>query len=125
MYGFCHAHGKRVMIHSCGDVDELFDDLVAAGVNCFNPFQPEVMDVFALMERYRGRLSFLGGLSTQKVLPFGTPDDVRRETKRLLAAGRAGSYIFAPAHAVEGDVPLENMLAFIETAQAQPEAPAS
>ncbi len=121
MYGFCHAHGKRVMIHSCGDVDELFDDLVAAGVNCFNPFQPEVMDVFALMDRYRGRLSFLGGLSTQKVLPFGTPDDVRRETQRLLAAGQAGSYIFAPAHAVEGDVPLENILAFIETVQDQPE----
>ena len=119
MYGFCHAHGKYVMIHSCGDVDELFDDLIAAGVNCFNPFQPEVMDVFGLMERYRGRLAFLGGLSTQRTLPFGTPEDVRREANRLLEAGRAGGYIFAPAHAVEGDVPLENMLAFIEAAQQQ------
>ncbi len=96
MYGFCHEHGKYVMIHSCGDVDELFDDLIAAGANCFNPFQPEVMDVFALLERYRGRLAFLGGLSTQRTLPFGTPDDVRRETQRLLAAGQAGGYIFAP-----------------------------
>ncbi|NLF69088.1 MAG: uroporphyrinogen-III decarboxylase-like protein [Candidatus Anammoximicrobium sp.] len=123
LYGFCHAHGKYVMIHSCGDVDELFDDLVAAGVNCFNPFQPEVMDVFSLLERYRGRLAFLGGLSTQRTLPFGTPDDVRRESERLLAAGCAGGYLFAPAHAVEGDVPLENMLAFIDAAQRQPGAP--
>jgi uroporphyrinogen decarboxylase len=46
-------------------------------------------------------------------------DDVRRETQRLLDAGRDGGYIFAPAHAVEGDVPLENMLAFIEQLHAQ------
>jgi uroporphyrinogen decarboxylase len=120
MYGFCRAHGKRVMIHSCGDVDELFDDLVDAGVSCFNPFQPEVMDVFALLERYRGRLCFLGGLSTQRTLPRGTVEDVRRETRALLAAGAGGGYIFAPAHAVEGDVPLANMLAFIDEARAQP-----
>lgn len=119
MYGFCHAHGKKVMIHSCGDVDELFDELIAAGVNCFNPFQPEVMDVFALMKRYRGRLSFLGGLSTQRTLPFGSVEAVRDESHRLIEAGRAGSYIFAPAHAVEGDVPLENLLAFIEVVQGQ------
>ena len=120
MYGFCHAHGKKVMIHSCGDVDELFDDLIAAGVNCFNPFQPEVMDVFELMRHYRGRLTFLGGLSTQRTLPFGTTDKVRRESRRLIESGRAGSYIFAPAHAVEGDVPIENIMAFIEEIQSQP-----
>ena len=102
------------MIHSCGDVDELFDDLIEAGVNCFNPFQPEVMDVYALLLRYRGRLAFHGGLSTQRTLPFGSVADVRQETRRLLDLGRHGGYIFAPAHDVEGDVPLENMLAFLE-----------
>jgi uroporphyrinogen decarboxylase len=78
------------------------------------------MDVEVLMERYRGRLAFHGGLSTQRTLPFGTPEDVRRATRRLLELGAGGGYIFAPAHAVEGDVPLENMLAFIEEVQAQP-----
>jgi len=96
--------GKFVMIHSCGDVDELFDDLIAAGVNCFNPFQPEVMDVEQLLPRYRGRLAFHGGMSTQRTLPFGTVDEVRVETRRLLELGREGGYIFAPAHNVEGDV---------------------
>jgi uroporphyrinogen decarboxylase len=107
------------MIHSCGDVDELFDDLIAIGLSSFNPFQPEVMDVYELMARYRGRLCFHGGLSTQKLLPYGTPEEVRRESQRILAAGSAGGYIFAPAHDVEGDVPLENMLAFIDTAREQ------
>jgi len=120
MYGVVRQAGKFVMIHSCGDVDELFDDLIAAGVNCFNPFQPEVMDVFQLLPRYRGRLAFHGGMSTQRTLPFGTADEVRAEARRLLELGRQGGYVFAPAHDVEGDVPLENLLALIEVVQNQP-----
>lgn len=120
MYGVVRGAGKFVMIHSCGDVDELFESLIELGVNCFNPFQPEVMDVEALLRQYRGRLAFHGGLSTQRTLPHGTIDDVRRETRHLLELGRDGGYIFAPAHDVEGDVALDNMLAFIEIVQRQP-----
>jgi uroporphyrinogen decarboxylase len=120
MYAAVRDAGKYVFIHSCGDVDEVFDDLVGIGLNCFNPFQPEVMDVYSLMERYRDRLTFHGGLSTQRTLPFGTVDDVRSETQQLLKMGRHGGYIFSPAHDVEGDVPIENMLAFLEIIQAQP-----
>ena len=112
--------GKYVMLHSCGDVDELFEDLVGIGLRCFNPFQPEVMDIEVLMKQYRGKLAFYGGLSTQRTLPYGTVADVDRESQHLLEMGRAGGYIFAPAHDVEGDVSLENMLAFIEAAQKQP-----
>ncbi len=120
MYGIVREAGKFVMIHSCGDVDELFDSLIGIGVNCFNPFQPEVMDVDDLMRQYKGRLAFHGGLSTQRTLPHGSVEDVRRETRHLLELGRDGGYIFAPAHDVEGDVSLENMLAFIEIVQHQP-----
>lgn len=119
MYAAVRAAGKFVMIHSCGDVDELFDPLEAAGLNCFNPFQPEVMDVYSLLPAYRGRLAFHGGLSTQRTLPFGTVDDVRAETRRLLRLGAEGGYILATAHDVEGDVALENMLAVIDIVQQQ------
>jgi uroporphyrinogen decarboxylase len=123
MYSVVRDAGKKVFIHSCGDVRELFDDLHEFGLNCFNPFQPEVMDVEAIFEKYRGRLAFHGGLSTQKTLPYGSADEVRAESARLLAMGQNGGYIFSPAHAVEGDVPTENLLAFIEAAKNQPNAP--
>ena len=120
MYSLVRDAGKCVFIHSCGKVDELFDDLTGIGLNCFNPFQPEVMDVFDILKKYRGRLAFHGGLSTQRTLPYGSVDDVINATRKLLGAGADGGYVFAPAHAVEGDVPLENMLAFIEVLHAQP-----
>jgi uroporphyrinogen decarboxylase len=119
MYAVTREAGKFQFIHSCGDVDELFDDLVQSGVNCFNPFQPEVMDVQALLPAYRGRLSFWGGVSTQRTMPYGSPDDVREEARRMIELGRPGGYILSPSHALESDVPMPNILALLEVAQSQ------
>ena len=112
--------GKFVTMHSCGRVQELFDDLVEIGLNMFNPFQPEVMDVFDMLPRYRGRLAFHGGMSVQKILPFGTVDQVRAQTRRLIEAGRGGGYVFSPSHSVPYDVPPENLVAMVEELKGQP-----
>ena len=72
-----------------------------------------------MINTYRGKVSFHGGLSTQKILPYGTVEDVQNETNRLLELGKEGSYIFCPSHATEGDTPIENIVAFIEIIKAQ------
>lgn len=123
MWAPIRAAGKYIFLHSCGCVDSLFDDLVEIGLNCFNPFQPEVMDCPALLERYRGRLAFHGGMSVQKVLPFGSVRQVQDQTRLLLAAGAGGGLIFSPSHSVPRDVPPENLAAMQEVLRSQPGAP--
>jgi len=112
MYDQAHSQGYTVFIHSCGDISAILDDLVEIGVNVFNPFQPEVMDIAGIIERYAGRLVFYGGLSIQKTMPFGTTGEVRAEVgNRLELARRHGGYIIGPCHDMPRDVPFENVLA--------------
>ena len=120
LYGRVKAACKAVMIHCCGRVQELFPYLIEVGLDVFNPFQPEVMDPVEIKRQFGDRLTFFGGMSIQRVLPFGTPADVRREAQRLIReVGQGGGFIIAPSHDMPGDIPLENMLAFVETLQAQ------
>ena len=120
MYARVAAAGKAVCIHSCGKVQDLFPELIEIGLQVFNPFQPEVMDLHEMKTRYGAALTFYGGVSIQRLLPFGTPQEVRTEVRRLLAdLGPGGGFIIAPSHEMPGDIPLENMLAFIETVQSQ------
>lgn len=113
-YAAVKSAGKKVLIHSCGRVGEILDDLVEIGVDVFNPFQPEVMDVPTVHSSYFGRLAFWGGISTQELLPYATPAQVRAQVDVLLAMGRRGGYIISPAHATPGDARAENMEAMLE-----------
>ncbi|MEK6647458.1 MAG: uroporphyrinogen decarboxylase family protein [Candidatus Firestonebacteria bacterium] len=120
MYRKVHEKGLAVSIHSCGDIKEVIPDLIDIGLNIMNPFQPEVMDVYEMKQKYGKNLCFWGGVSTQSTLPYKTPDDVKKEVKQLLSEiGKDGGYILAPAHDIPSDVPTENMLALIEVVQNQ------
>jgi uroporphyrinogen decarboxylase len=120
LYGLVKSHGKRVFIHCCGKVEELFPDLIQCGVDVFNPFQPEVMDVEDVKRRHGAQMSFFGGISTQKTLPYATPDQVKEEVRRRIAyIGKDGGYIAAPAHDVPKDARPENIAAMLEVLQNQ------
>jgi uroporphyrinogen decarboxylase len=120
LYDVVHDAGLPVSIHSCGDITEIIPDLIEIGVNMITPLQAEAMDFNFLKKEYGKYLAFWGGVSTQKTMPYGTPEDVRTEIReRIKVLGKGGGYILAPSHELQGDIPLENMLAFIDEAQHQ------
>jgi len=117
-YDLIRSYGKDVWIHSCGNIQKIIPSLIEMGVNVLNPVQPECMDIADLKRKFGNKLTFWGGISTQQTLPFGKPDEVRTEARRvrdLMSAG--GGYIFSPAQSIQSDVPPENVLALLEVAR--------
>ena len=79
-------------------------------------FDAKGMDPAVLKEGYGDRLCFQGGVSVQKTLPFGTPDDVRREVRdRIRVFGPGGGFVFNAVHNIQAGVPVENLLILFES----------
>ncbi|MBC8236434.1 hypothetical protein H8E77_43360, partial [bacterium] len=117
-YDLIHAYGKDVWVHSCGCIEAIIPSLVEMGLDVLNPVQPEAMDIEQLKRDYGDKLTFWGGISTQRTLPYGTPDEVREETSQVLKLmAKDGGYILSPAQSIQDDVPLENILAMLEVAR--------
>lgn len=120
MYERVKAKGKFVSQHSCGDISEIFSDLIDIGLNVYQTFQPEIYDIRKIKQEYGNHLTFWGGISTQRLLPFASPDEIKKVTRETIGIlGKSGGYIAAPTHAVPGDVPPENIVALIEVLQNQ------
>lgn len=120
MYGAVKQADKIVFIHSCGKVDDIFPDLIECGLDVFNPFQPEVIDVFEIKEKFGNDLTFFGGISTQKTLPYGTVEDTKKEVETLLEKiGKNGGYLAAPAHTIPGDAKPENIAVMMDVLKNQ------
>jgi hypothetical protein len=123
-----HTHWKT-FIHSCGSIWRLMDDMVEAGFDIFNPVQTSAaqMDPVALKAKYGERVTFWGGgIDTQRVLPFGTPDEIRAMVReRMGVFGRGGGFVFNPIHNVQAGVPVENLLALFDAVKAYGSASAA
>jgi uroporphyrinogen decarboxylase len=102
----------RVMHHTCGAVEPLIPLMIECGLDILQSLQPEAfgMDARALKRSFGNQLSFSGGISIQRTLPFGTVTDIRNEVKDLISVlAEGGGYIFGTAHNIQSDVPLENV----------------
>ena len=107
--------GLPVIHHSCGNVTDIMGDLVDLGVDVLEPVQ-RVMDFRKLKKEYGRHIVFWGGIPTQTVFPFGTPDDVRRETREVIRTlGAGGGHIIGPDQEIMADVPIDNIVAYVET----------
>jgi uroporphyrinogen decarboxylase len=103
------------MHHSCGDVTELFPDIIGLGIDIMDAIQPESMDIRFLKREYGRDIVFFGGLGAQSTLPFGTAEDVIREAEETIRIlGEGGGYITGPAGSISTDTPMENVSALAE-----------
>jgi uroporphyrinogen decarboxylase len=107
-----HRFGHACALHCCGAIAEIIDDLIGAGVDCLHPMQTAAcgMDPESLAARFRGRVTFMGGVDTQDLLQNGTPADVDREVARLLRCFGT-RIIIGPSHeALLPSVNIDNVL---------------
>ncbi|HEY3320303.1 MAG TPA: uroporphyrinogen decarboxylase family protein [Planctomycetota bacterium] len=119
IYALAKQNGRTVFHHSCGCVRAIVPDLIEIGLDILHPIQPETMDIFELKREFGRDLTFCGGVGTQELLPFGAPEQIRAEVRKLKREmGAGGGYILEPGITLQADVPLANLVALIEEARA-------
>lgn len=111
----------KIFFHTDGDVFDLIEDFIEIGVDVLNPIQTsagKMSNLEELKNRYNKRIVFCGAIDTQKILPYGTPEQVRQEVKRVMnILGRDGGYMLATVHTVMNEVPPENILAMVDAVE--------
>jgi uroporphyrinogen decarboxylase len=109
----------KIFYHSCGSLYPMIPHLIEGGIDILHPIQPmaaNMGDREKLKREFGDQITFWGGFDQQHVLPFGTPEEVQDETKKLLDAFMPdGGFVFAAGHNIQSDVPPENVIALFDT----------
>ena len=116
-----HSGGLQVILHSCGDIYRLFEDIINAGVDAINPLEPTTSnpeyDIFKLNEKYGQKITFVGNVSPQD-LSDKEPEAIEYYTKKLIKEiAPGGGFILSSGHSINPAVKLENFLAMRESLQ--------
>jgi len=111
----------KLMFHTDGDVFPLIDEFVEMGIDILNPIQTsagKMSDLEALRDRYGSKIVFCGAVDTQRILPHGTPAEIKAEVRRVIdILGGSGGYMLSSVHTVMDDVPAENILAMVDAVE--------
>jgi uroporphyrinogen decarboxylase len=122
MYERVHAAGRHTLSHCCGSVYEIMPDIIEIGLDVLESVQPEArgMNPYELKAAYGSDITFFGGLGSQSTVPFGTPEEIKAEVRRLCSVmGEGGGYILGPAKALQPETPTANAAAVVEAFLAQ------
>jgi uroporphyrinogen decarboxylase len=117
LYNTAKEYGVLYMQHSCGSIAPIIDDFIEMGADILNPIQVEAdgMDLDELVERYKGKITFYGGIDTQHLLPHGPEEAIRDEVRRLKGLfGNAGGLIMAGSQGLLDDIPYANAIAMLD-----------
>lgn len=105
------------MHHTCGSVVDIIPDMIECGLDVLQSIQPEAagMALADLRKKFGNALCFQGGISVQKIMPYGTPDEIRCEVKYIADLVKPdGGYIFCTSHNIQADTPVENITALMD-----------
>ena len=107
-----------ILYHSDGNIFEMIPNLIDIGIDAINPIEPYGMDIKEVKRKFGNNLTLFGNLDVGGNLSVGTPDDVRNEAEQLIdAVGKDGGLVLCSSHSITKNVPAENFLAMVETAQ--------
>lgn len=107
-----HEHGRLVVYHSDGNLDQVMEDIIGAGFDGLNPIEPKAMDINQVKQQYGSRISLIGNIDLGYTLTLGTPEEVREEVRqRIRDIAPGGGYSVASSNSVPEYVPYANFLA--------------
>ena len=105
-----------VLFHSCGDITDIFEDIMELGMDGINPIEPYCMNIFDIKEKYGDKITISGNIDIAGPLAFGTPEEVRKDVRMKLERLMPGyRYICSTNHSIMSDIPFENYKAMFET----------
>jgi len=117
LYRRAHEAGKYTLTHCCGSIAEIMPDVIEIGLDVYESVQPEAKnnDPYQLKKQYGDKITFWGGLGSQSIIPFGKPEELKTEVKKLCREmGKGGGYILSSAKPFQPETPVDNAIAIIE-----------
>jgi len=110
-------YGYLVQFHSCGAVSQLIPDFIEMGVDILAPAQVSAkgMDIEILAAKFKDKICFHGGIDTQKLLPYGTTEQIRKEVRKIINLFQCRKIFVCPSQNFLPDIPTENLLAMYNT----------
>jgi uroporphyrinogen decarboxylase len=107
----------KFFLHSCGRIEAIVADLVELGFDLLHPLQPECMDFQTVYRQWGRKIVPCATISSQRILPFGRPEEVRAEVERLAALVADRRTMILPSNVVQPETPWENVVALAEAAR--------